>query len=262
MEVRFLDKGTRLDISIIRFEDESPDTDEETLESENQTGEAESVDTELLEADEESLEALIEAGKIFTGKFYDMERNNTFLVDCDDLYSFLGSFRKNEHFEISFVRGASQYTFNAGFMGTSTVRGRKLLLLIIESTITVSSRRMSPRVELTIPIYLHLRGPDDQGLGEFVFKGQLNDLSNTGLCLLSNEQIRQKPEEIKFTVLFDLTRDDRFILNAILCRKGNSPQSVQFKYDYGFVFEFDETHEERDRLMTAMFKYKLENITA
>lgn len=221
MNLKFVEKGTRLDVFEITKNDE--------------------------------------VIKEYNAKFYDTVTPISFLVESEDIYENINDIDRDNYLKISFFRGSNMYTFKGKIKENTVINGHNLTQIDQKTEIIVSTRRTSPRHEIVTSVILY-ESLQAREANESLATGQILDISNDALCFLSNKSIAVlEPEHIYFLEFF-LSKSDRFLLPALLKRRGNSPQSVQFKYDYGFIFDYTDRPDQRTRLITSIFKHKMNGL--
>jgi len=219
MELRFLDRGTLLDIEFLT-RDLKPFSDEK-----------------------------------FAGNFYDIEKDLTFFITSDELFEKLDEFDPSCYLKITFRRGLKAYTFTGKFSSIVKKSRENLILITAASPLKKIELRNAPRIDISLPVNIYKIAPDAPNqAGELLLKGYSKDISNTGICIFSDTLI-QEQHDSEFIAEFSIIRDNVFSLRAKLMRSGNSP-IISYKYAYGFLFIYDDNSDEKSNLTVSMFKYK------
>lgn len=188
----------------------------------------------------------------YTAEYDNNETNTLFLVDSDDLLNHLDHIGEENHFKISFFRKGRLYEFNGRLRGVVKKNNQRYIQLEQISPVKEGTRRSTPRHEIltTVTVYT---SKNSHKIGEWLTQGQTLDISLEGLCLLTNTEMPPPDTGVYYHLEFTIGRGERFLLPARLVRVGSSPQTVQYHFDYGFVFDLNHRQEERDRLLTALF---------
>lgn len=190
------------------------------------------------------------------GSLYEVVRNTILLVEGSDLYEFCSDKPSGMRFNLVFYRGLKEYSFLGKFERVLTKDSYRLTEISAISGIEERNRRTMPRLEVSVPVKLYVK--TEQNAREMVCEGQTVDISFDAICFLSNEKL-EIPDNSKFYVEFTLHKYDKFYLPASLVRKGSAPQTVQYKYDYAFVFDFSENQAEKSRMLTSFFQSRLDS---
>ncbi len=194
--------------------------------------------------------------------FHDTISATSFFIESEEFHNDYNKLLANKYINITFFRNSKIYAFKGKAEKAETKNGKYLVMVSQLSPIDVATRRQSPRHEILIQINIYSATEnilDPEALNrpeQFLFTAQLFDISNEGLCVLTDRNIN--PDKEKFYFLeFTLNKTEKFILPARLIRKGDCRQSVQFKYDYGFLFDFSHNPAEKQRLVDSIFSHKL-----
>lgn len=202
----------------------------------------------------------------YAAKFYELCGASSFLVESQELYKEFSSFTNDTYLDICLFHAANMFSLKGKPRDAFIQDGLYLIQIDQVSTLEVYSRRMFPRHELSVPVNIYAAESDDldtlrqpRNTYDAIFSGKTFDLSVGGLCILSNEKIVQKEDRI-FIIELTMNKNERFVLPAKLVRSGNASQSVQYKFDYGFLFDFKNQEHEKARLVTSIFKLKLTGV--
>ncbi len=201
----------------------------------------------------------------YDATFYDMASDTSFWAKCGELYNDFYSIRLADQLKVSFARFSSIYSFGARAKSIMVEGGSHLVHIEQLTGMSEIERRTDYRDELTITVRLFGLEEAEHGEKRFVkadftpaFVGETFDISSGGLCLVSNQAL-ESPFEPYFACDFALGTE-RFSLPSKLVRKGSSPQTTLFHYDYGLCFMFDGIERERTRLADAISSAKLLSI--
>lgn len=210
-------------------------------------------------ADDQNLDAICET------KFFDIKDETTFYAEGMEFHSRFSKLREYDRLKIIFLRGPNMYEFFGKVTGVAKSGGAYLTLIEQLTGMVATSRRRYSREELEIDVRLYGISQDDLQSGnlkkadnDIEFNGVTLDIGSGGLCVVSNNRLDSAYEPF-FLVEFTLNRKDEFLLPAKLVRKGSCPQTVLYRYDYGFEFLYDyiSREGEEQRLTTALFSAKL-----
>jgi hypothetical protein len=193
----------------------------------------------------------------YTGRFRDMDKGLSFFIESPDLDSHSDKFNEETKFRVEFLRGSTLFAFSALFNGKFIKDDKPLISLTQISDIKESTQRAMPRIELSAGVIVS-ESVEQIKAGNILLQGISQDISADGMCLLTNQQMQERKKDKRYTLDFSFGKY-RFILPARLVRMGDSSQFIQFKYEYGFIFEYAENSEERSRLITSMLQYRLQN---
>lgn len=199
----------------------------------------------------------------FNGYFFEQVDDMGFFVESQDLYTFCESGGLKASVKVSFFRAGGMYAFTGRLRGTKLLRGQYLTQIEQISVIDKTTRRKDHRDEMRFDVSLYgiTQANLQQGIFEKAsqrpeFSCATLDVSAGGLCLVSNENL-VSPFEPYFLSEFVLNEKDLFLLPSQLVRRGNCPQTVLYRHDYGIMFLFDHIPDEKKRLSVAIFKAKL-----
>jgi len=226
MELRFIARGTKLDIQIAS--DGSRAYGEEALD----------------------------------GTFIDTYNDLLFSFECPELLELKRTPIEGDFLRITFFRGAESYTFEGRLSSGSGSFDKELLYADAVSPIEKSSRRKSHRIQVNLPATLYKPSPDQEEMpGELLLKCTTLDISAEGLCLMSNQKL-PPGENSHFIAELQLPGKERPVtLSVRHVRTGNCPQLVQYNHDHAFALD-DESSKDGSGKMYELtfdiFKLKLE----
>lgn len=189
--------------------------------------------------------------------FRSAETRASFLVEDEALYADANGIDPAMHFKINFFEGPRLYTFKGKLRRNVTKNNQRLTQIDQISDIKEGTRRISPRHEILTSVVLY-ESMENWRQNEPLVQGQTMNISSDGLCLLTNKQIFAQDKEHRYILEFMLTRNDRYLLQARLVRQSENTSSVQYQYDYGFLFDYGDRPAERTRMITSLFKYRHE----
>lgn len=190
------------------------------------------------------------------GALYEIVRSTVLHVEGVDLYDFCLDKPIGFRFSIIFFKGTKEYSFFGRFERVIIRGNTKITEISAASGVEEKNRRTMPRLEVSVPVKLYVETSDNTK--KKICEGQTVDISFDAICFLSNEMI-DVSDRSKFYVEFTLYRYDKFFLPARLVRKGSAPQTVQYKYDYAFVFDFLDNHAEKNRMLMTFFQSRLDS---
>lgn len=184
------------------------------------------------------------------GFLHDTKHHIGLLLEGDKLYEYCMKQRPGLRLSLTFYRGSKIFSFQGKLERTLTMYGVRLTEIAAITGIEEKNRRSVPRFRLTADVKLYVQ--KEKSAMELICTGQSQDISCDAICLLTNNNIHI-PDNSKFYIEFTLYGCDFFSLPAKLLRKGNSPQSSYYKYDYVFAFDFSHIQDERGRLIDSFF---------
>lgn len=193
-------------------------------------------------------------GEAYAALFYDLDTDTSFFARCHELYDRFPNLPPGAHLKVTFWLRENMYMFEGRPIELAPYMGSNSVLIKQTTDIDVSSLRRDARNEMSVLVRLYTFVPYGTTAsvmgGEFIFAAETFDISAGGFCLVSNEPFDTK--ELLFTAEFNLSGRSDFLLPAKLVRKGDSPQTVLYHFDYGFVFLFDDCLDEKPRLSAAI----------
>jgi hypothetical protein len=192
-------------------------------------------------------------GEAYTASFYDLDTDTLFFVRCHELYDRFPDLPPGAHLKVTFWLRENMYMFEGRPIELAPHMGSNSVLIKQTTDIDVSSLRRDARNEMSVLVRLYTffpYGTASVADGELIFTAETFDISAGGFCLVSNEPFEAK--ELLFTAEFNLSGRSDFLLPAKLVRRGDSPQTVLYHFDYGFVFLFDDCPNEKSRLSAAI----------
>jgi len=197
--------------------------------------------------------------EILFGIFVDSKDDLLFYLECPVLFEREREPQEGDFLRFSFYRGSENYTFEGKIGLIADSFGKKLIHINVISFVEKASRRKMQRIQVSLPATLYKPDPDQKDKpGELSQKLTTFDISGTGLCLLSNEQLDLR-DGSDFIVELHLPNSETFTLSAKHVRTGNCPQYVLYRYDHAFVMDYENATGVMYDLTLALFKLKLEN---
>ena len=201
----------------------------------------------------------------YDAAFYEMSSDTTFWARSKALYNAVASSDTGDRMLVAFSRTAYVYTFYARAVSVTVESGEYLIKIEQITGMEEVNRRSDHRDEITINVRLFGLKEADLMAKRFVkadsspvFAGETFDVSSGGLCLVSNNALESHFEPY-FLCEFAIGKE-LFLLPAKLVRKGNCPQTMLFRHDYGLAFQLEGIVHERTRLINALFKLKLSSL--
>ena len=197
--------------------------------------------------------------EIYVGKFSSMEDSTTFTLECNALYERPQKFIQGDYLKFTFFRGSEIYTFEGQINGIISKYDNRIKVSAV-TPLEKSNRRKSNRIQINIPVKIYKKNPaEPNGAGDLVCTGTTFDISNTGICIMSNEKLDLRKSS-QFTVEFSLLRFEApFFLTVNHVRSSACLQFVQFEYDHAFLFDCDNEAEKVNKMTLSLFKYKFES---
>ncbi|MCL2707618.1 MAG: hypothetical protein FWF03_00730 [Defluviitaleaceae bacterium] len=196
------------------------------------------------------------------GRFYDLESRVSILLECEPLSQQSNELPGDAYLKIELFSGPRNnqrlYGFNGKLMGKA-VREDKPLLIVNQTSEFKQIERAKPRIEMSVAVKAYT-SLSNTGEGEPEAKGVSINISADGLGLLSNDLFEKRDSDHQYALSFALGKLRTFILPSRLQRRREGTQLVQYKYEYGFVFDFTGRENDRSRLITAMLAYQLERV--
>ncbi|MCL2617810.1 MAG: PilZ domain-containing protein [Defluviitaleaceae bacterium] len=190
--------------------------------------------------------------------FVDCEGNALhFHIESKELFTDFADNWQGKLFMFTFYRDAYEYTFWGKLERAATVDGHDYVYASVASFIEQKSRRRSLRVELLINITLYKMDPDAPNrLGPLVGAGVMLDISEGGLCFLSNENFKLDKEQ-DYIVSFAISSLNTFYMHVMIVRVSDSTQSFQYRYEYAFRYGNTTDKKEIHELAYAMLQSKI-----
>lgn len=190
--------------------------------------------------------------------FYDVNSDMSFFAESEALYNDFQALGVNAALKVTFSRGGDMYNFTGRVKNAVVERGAYLTLIEQWSDIAFQSRRSDDRNEMRVGVRLFgltqaaIDSADFRKISDDPeFSADTFDVSTGGLCLVANEYLSSKYEPY-FLAEFTLNRKSEFLLPVRLIRKGNCPQTVMYRNDYGLLFMYESLPEEKARLSAAL----------
>jgi hypothetical protein len=194
----------------------------------------------------------------YPGIFIDHGSGVDFFISCDYL---LEHFNENmrRYIKIYFTDHHRTYSFIGKMLAVEVKNHENVIHTTAFSLVEESQKAFrAPRVEHSSPVTVYTIQPGTRSaLCEKIANGVSQDISSTGLCILSDSETVLKEGEY-YVVEFYFTANKRFFIRSKLMRAGDSVRILSYKHDYGFLFDFEEGDiAGRGNLMLALFEYKL-----
>ena len=195
----------------------------------------------------------------YDGFFADKIKHVTFTIVCDELYDSHKEYGNNVLIYVEFFHVARIFAFTSKIVGQTVHDGQKMLVLTQISEIKETTRRASPRIDMSINVsaFYSDRSNPDKG---YTIRGSTIDVSGDGLGMLSDDDMPGGKAGQEFLLTFTLGGYYTFQLPAKVLRINDNPQTTQYKFEYGFLFDFTDISSERSRLITAMLDYQLKRL--
>ena len=192
-----------------------------------------------------------EDSRLLSGVFVDTERGASFYITCDELFDRFDELYRSCKLHFTFYRGSDVYSFS-GLMDDTRSKDR-VILATATSVIEKTSRRKAPRIEMGISAEIFGKTP---GGGEGpLLVGTTNNISTTGLSLFAQDKVALPDGQ--YVAEFTLIQPEKISLPVKFIRMGDAPQSVQYRYDYAFLFDCENDSEGIRNLTLSLFRYKM-----
>jgi len=161
---------------------------------------------------------------------------------------------------VKFNGGKSDYTFTAQIMGKSArsdalheTSDFKILTAFKELP-----RRESFRIEITLQVKIHHYEDDFRRLytGDWICDAVSADVSKNGIRLWADHTLSEDLEAM-YTLEFSLRTGWIYLIPARLSRHERNLVTRSYHYDYGFIFDFTNMPEKREKLFLDVMAAKL-----
>jgi hypothetical protein len=215
MQIHFLDRGTKLNISV------------QTL-----TGD------ELAN---------------FQALYHDSKGHLQLTVEGNPLYDYFTEPRPDTKLFISFYREQHKYSFDGRFGCTEEKYGQKLTNITMLSNIVMENRRAQKRFEIRMKVNIYAYSPEDNQRGILLGEGETNDICFDAFSISSNIDMPISGEA-RFAMEFTLFTRHQFFLPFRVLKKWDAPVVTKMDYDYVLPFEFANHQHEKNRLINTFFK--------
>ncbi|MCL2605431.1 MAG: hypothetical protein FWD90_13230 [Defluviitaleaceae bacterium] len=195
---------------------------------------------------------------IFYGIFVRMEKGVSFYVSCDPLYERFEDLNLAQIYTFTFFRGAEAYSFDAKILERKQLFNNDVLLFTATSLVKKYNRRNAHRIRVQMSISLYEKKDDNPNkLGDMVCKGEMYDVSRSGLTLLSNERVNLQLRKVYMSEFVANGITFRFPVEFV--RGGERSLSPMYRYDYAFMYNNadGDLTEELNRLTLALFEHQL-----
>jgi c-di-GMP-binding flagellar brake protein YcgR len=147
-------------------------------------------------------------------------------------------------------------TFNGKYRGKLIFNGERCLLFDQISEVKEASRRSTPRVGMSVNVTVYNTINQSETIS-YAAKGYSSDISAEGVGLQTDDDMPINEDDYLYFIDFVLENGERFQLNARLARRKVNPDSSLYKYDYGFVFDYTGSEDEKPRLITEMLNDRI-----
>ncbi len=198
---------------------------------------------------------------VFRATFYEFIGDETFYVKSKELHSVA---RPGMQYRLSFVNKENESI--CSFMGEvecTLIRSSAFLTLLKKLTdIEETAQRRFQREEMFIQVSVYHLSENafhtnafDCNINQLVQKTMSFDVSAGGMCIVCNGKIEKEGEP--YYLLEFSVNNEQFVIPARIVREGNAPQMVNYRYDYGFEFQYDHLPGEETRLLGALLNSKM-----
>lgn len=200
------------------------------------------------------------ASEEYKAVFHYLENDNQFSVHCKHLWERFDSLGKDVKLNISLISGPYVHTF----YGQAKEKMRGGTVLVEQLTeIQTHNRRIYDRDEIRIAIKIYNIGDNDISGSAFdiredrqVMSDVTFDISAGGFCIVTNTVLSEESDPY-YLAHFTIADKDTFLLPTEIVRRSLFQRTKIGRYDYGFMFLFDELQAEKDRLINAIVYRKL-----
>ena len=190
----------------------------------------------------------------------DLASEASFVVHCLALQKDMGRLAWDALLEIEFKHGQAVYSFTG--RAIEKLHGDLIVIEVIDG-ITELDRRKSQRDEIRVEVRI-FRLPEellsrhvfDRAIGKPVLTDMSFDISDGGLCIITNAELKSESDPY-YLIEFATSDRDSFLLPAKLVRRSNSDRTKIGRFDYSFQFIFDNLQSEPSRLTKAILRKKL-----
>ena len=221
MQLRFIDRNTKMEIEMLASPNVASETGEET----------------------------------FDGVFVDSEKSTDFFFTCDAIVGNLKEFSADQYWKFSFYRGDQRYAFSGKIISAQIQGGREVLLAASTSLLEKNSPQKSPRIIISIPLTVyHAADENEEQTGSIFCTGKMIDVSSGGISFITQSSIEVKREQ-QYIAEFTIS-GSRFRMPITFIRSWAAAHAYK-ETNHSFMFSKDVCPEEVKRLTVALFEYRL-----
>jgi hypothetical protein len=187
-------------------------------------------------------------------KFVSNVNDRIFYINCDEIYDDIEKF-ENQLIKVTVSLRDANYKAECRIIGRGSRKGvYETVRLEAAAEFIKEARRSSARIETEFQVGIHsyIDNPAEAYRGASICGAFSKDVSRDGIYLVAEYDLGA-PKGTMFTVSFYLA-SFLFVIPAKVMRIQKSGAST---YDYGFLFDFSEIPELQDKLISAIFKVKL-----
>jgi len=196
---------------------------------------------------------------IFPGTFIGADNDFSCTIECDMLFGLARRPQHGDYIKVSFHREADTLHFEARInkVFEDLITHKQQILLTVISDLETTSRRKELRIQVSVPVSLHLANrPIDPN--DYVLKGTTLDISNSGICVLSNERLDTSHDN-HYVVQLHLPRGSVKYMPMRHMRSGDSPL-VQLSREHIFLWNDSISTEEIKEFIYLLFKLRLDGL--
>ena len=194
-----------------------------------------------------------------SGKFIDTDQRTSFLIDCESLGKSSKDFEGEIRLRFDYIHRQKMYSFFGLFAGKIARDNREFILVNRISDVRESNIRAMPRIEISVNARTFIAAGGSIP-GALTAQGLTMDISSDGLGMLSDNMIPVSDSDQLYVLEFNLGKKNEFMLVSKLVHRNDRPKIIQFKYLYGFLFDFTTQPDEKMRLITTMLNYQMNRI--
>ena len=204
-------------------------------------------------------EITLEDGREFHGAYDGNIDHMNFYMLCPEIVRNIETLTDSK-VSVKFNGGKSDYTFTAQIMGKSArsdalheTSDFKILTAFKELP-----RRESFRIEITLQVKIHHYEDDFRRLytGDWICDAVSADVSKNGIRLWADHTLSEDLEAM-YTLEFSLRTGWIYLIPARLSRHERNLVTRSYHYDYGFIFDFTNMPEKREKLFLDVMAAKL-----
>jgi len=190
----------------------------------------------------------------FSGSLHEPVKDTTLVISNDQLFDYCAVLPSTVLMTFNFMHGEKSYSFEAKYDLAVTRDGVKLTEATAIGILKESSRRATKRFGVLLEV--ELLDQKDGSDVKPVCAGQSYDMSCDALSLWSNANLDQS--ERIYYARFKLFNRDTFIIPSRMLRKKSAPLSSFFRYEYVFLFYYNEDMTTKNRVLDAFINNSLE----
>jgi hypothetical protein len=185
----------------------------------------------------------------------------SFIITCPDISRHIDEFKEKEP-EAKFIIEDHTYHFKAKVLGITEKQDaiHESLDFKVVSPIKGIPLRSNFRIKLLLKVRIHEYVDDFKKLysNGWICDAVSEDISKDGIRLWSDYALGERKGDI-FTLEFSLKDKTMYMIPIILKRSGPNTATRSYKYDYGFLFDFNNMPGRQEKLILDILEYKMKN---